>query len=448
MKNTDIKRKRTGKISQSLYVISLVPMLAFALVIMFLGYKVVEKALISQVERELHSVAGTTTTLFNSMYPGDFELVGETAYKLMKGDTDITSDYELLDHVKEMTDLDLTLFFKDTRILTTIVDKNGARIVGTGAAEPVLTAVLNGGSDAFFSNSKIHSSYYYTYYMPLYNSDGIEVIGMLGVCKPASVVNEAINSVLHSLLLFEFLTMCVIMLLIMQYTKRLVNTLNKIHEFLSVAGEGDFTVELDASVLKRNDELGEIGESILTMHRSMRDLMEKDPLTKLFNRRSANRKLQAIISKAESTKTSYSISIGDIDHFKAVNDTYGHDAGDAVLVAVADTIREFMKSYGFVARWGGEEFLIVFDKASVAEAEQLLNELLGQIRDLKVEHEGTIITLTMSFGVSCNPELSVDDLVKSADEKLYYAKNNGRNRVVAALPALNTDSDGEDTMEE
>ena len=172
--------------------------------------------------------------------------------------------------------------------------------------------------------------------------------------------------------------------------------------------------------------------------------MESDPLTGLFNRRSAQRRIGTVISKAKSSPESFCISIGDIDFFKHVNDTYGHDAGDDVLVKVADIIREHMRSCGFVARWGGEEFLMVFDRTSLIVAENSLWNLLEKIRSTEIRYDNYIIKVTMSFGISeWDKQQSLDSLIKGADDKLYFAKNNGRNRVVSSMEGEGAAENGE-----
>lgn len=167
------------------------------------------------------------------------------------------------------------------------------------------------------------------------------------------------------------------------------------------------------------------------MQRALRTLVETDVLTELYNRRSGHRRLKQIMEKAGCTKRPYSVSIGDIDFFKKVNDTYGHDCGDMVLKAVANTLRDHMRTRGFVARWGGEEFLLVFDDMTLDEAEASLNDLLSKIRSLKINYNDQIVRLTMTFGVTYGENIDEKDLLCRADDLLYEGKNSGRDRVVS-----------------
>ena len=111
--------------------------------------------------------------------------------------------------------------------------------------------------------------------------------------------------------------------------------------------------------------------------------------------------------------------------------------GDKVLITVSSVLKNYMSGKGFVARWGGEEFLFVFTDKYAYKAESCLNELLGKIHEIEIEFEESLIKVNMSFGVLVPEEgkrhenTDVDEMLKAADEYLYYAKSHGRNQVVA-----------------
>ena len=219
-------------------------------------------------------------------------------------------------------------------------------------------------------------------------------------------------------------------LLNLLYTKSFAKILLKIHSFLADVSTGNLNAVLDSAVLKRHDEFGDIGRSALSMQNSLRHLIEQDTLTGLYNRRSGNRRLIHVVSKAEHKQQPFAVCIGDIDFFKKVNDTYGHDAGDEVLKAVANALKEHMLKCGFVARWGGEEFLLVFDHMDADKAGKSLNDLLEKIRKLRIPYKEKIICVTMTFGVINGDHSDISKLLKDADDKLYFGKEHGRNRVI------------------
>ncbi len=440
-----MNQKKTGKIAYSLYAINFLPLLFFGVLIAILGYYLFQQSLYRQIRQELQHVAETTNLLIDSTWPGDYQLSEDPnipgGLLLYKGDTNITFQYDLLDEVKASTGLDLTLFCQDTRILTTLMDPHEVRYFATGAAPLIVNEVYRGGEAHFYPNALIDKRSYCCYYMPISNSDG-SVIGMLAVGKSSDEVNADVRRTVLPLVLVDLLVMLFLAVLIIAYTSRLNGTLRKIHIFLQEASGENVDVDLDPAVLRRNDELGEIGTSILSMHRSLRDMMEMDPLTQISNRRSADRKIKKLLLGARHGERTVCLSIGDIDYFKKVNDTYGHEAGDDVLRAVADALTEHMNKLGFAARWGGEEFLVVFQNMELEQAEKSLNELRERIGQMVVNSDDQLIRMTMSFGiVQWSPDLSADDLVKKADERLYFAKENGRNRVVALLPDEDPDAE-------
>jgi diguanylate cyclase (GGDEF)-like protein len=125
----------------------------------------------------------------------------------------------------------------------------------------------------------------------------------------------------------------------------------------------------------------------------------------------------------------------DIDHFKHFNDTYGHDAGDALLQRVGAFLQSCIRGEDIACRYGGEEFILVLLSASLADTWQRAEDLCKGVQSLVVEHEGLILGgITASFGVAIFPvhSTTAEGIIKAADQALYRAKHGGRNHVVAA----------------
>lgn len=128
---------------------------------------------------------------------------------------------------------------------------------------------------------------------------------------------------------------------------------------------------------------------------------------------------------------SISLFICDIDHFKRVNDTYGHNAGDAVLCHVANIFRKNCRICDGVYRWGGEEFIVILPDTSLEKAAEAADRLRLCVMDSVCHYEDLDIKVTMSFGVTTiDPIFSIEENIKHADDKLYTAKESGRNRVI------------------
>lgn len=428
MENT--QKKSSGKISYTLQIIGLLPLLALGIAMLFFTSQWFTKTMYQEVERELYDATKSATTLLNAAYPGDYHLEGDVAYLLYKGETDITRDYSLLDQFKEDTGLDITLFYQDTRILTTLYNAQGERIVGSGAPDIVIRDVLNTGENHFYTHTLINGKAYFSYYIPLRNQDG-SVVGMLFVGRPSETVSLSIQNYVYPLTWLIIGFVALVSVCIYFYTRRFVAVLLHIHSFLSEVASGNLNATLDHSVTKRSDELGDIGRCALSMQRSLRTMIEQDALTELYNRRSGDKKLHQIFEESRSSGQSFALAIGDIDFFKKVNDTYGHECGDAVLKNVSALLKQHMWRRGFAARWGGEEFLLVFENVDLAEARKQLELLMDKIHELDTLYEGQHVKVNMTFGLICDPDKDIHAILKEADGKLYIGKTNGRNQVVS-----------------
>lgn len=410
----------------------MIPLLIYGIVVIIFSSATFKKSMQQQVCEELENVASLVNTLLDTAYPGDYTLVGDTVLSLYKGGVNITSDYSLIDGILERTGMDVTLFYQDTRILTTIKNWEGERIIGTQAPEQVLTDVLEDGKSSFYDNVLIRGTTYFGYYAPLYNGDD-RITGILFVGKPATEVNSQVNKALSPIVIVGLLALVLVCLFSIYYAGTFLKALYGLRSFFSQVATGNLSEELDPAVLKRGDELSELGRSAVSMQRSLRSLIERDSLTELYNRRSGGRRLAASMEKAKSENTPFTLVIGDIDFFKNVNDTYGHQCGDMVLKNVADILRRHMKDKGYAIRWGGEEFLLVYENSRLEEAYEALKLMLEDIRGACVQSGDDQIYITMTFGMACDSSKDLKDLLRDADDKLYYGKNNGRNRIVTEL---------------
>jgi diguanylate cyclase (GGDEF)-like protein len=162
-----------------------------------------------------------------------------------------------------------------------------------------------------------------------------------------------------------------------------------------------------------------------------------DALTGLLNRRAAAERLQLERARAERQRAPLSVLMLDIDHFKRINDRWGHAAGDGMLLAVADVLRHELRASDLGVRHGGEEFLIILPGDSAAQAFEVAERIRGEVTQLAVPLEdGETASITVSAGIATfDGSESVEQLVARADAALYRAKQGGRNRSVLAQPA-------------
>lgn len=155
-----------------------------------------------------------------------------------------------------------------------------------------------------------------------------------------------------------------------------------------------------------------------------------DPLTGLCNRRSALEFINSLINK-RTEDVGFCVSMCDIDFFKKVNDSYGHDIGDNVLRGMASTMLEGLPKSCLISRWGGEEFLIIFPQMNGDDARALLDVISSKIRKMEFRAGEKTFKVTVTFGLAeYGFNGDADALVKEADNKLYYGKEHGRNQVV------------------
>jgi len=195
-------------------------------------------------------------------------------------------------------------------------------------------------------------------------------------------------------------------------------------ELVARLNTGRRILDLERSLRKANDEI--------------RLLSVTDPLTKIFNRGYINTHLPIEISRACRYQRSLSLIMCDIDHFKKINDTYGHQAGDSVLKSFAEILKTKTRiNVDWLARYGGEEFLIILPETGVNDAEIVAERLREAVAEATIPTAEGSVTITASFGVAgCNTTpyglLTAETLIGHADTCLYRAKNEGRNKVVTA----------------
>jgi len=174
-------------------------------------------------------------------------------------------------------------------------------------------------------------------------------------------------------------------------------------------------------------------KKIESLYREVERLSRIDPLTELSNRRSFSTDAARFFKLAGRHQKTISCAMLDIDFFKNVNDTYGHDLGDRVLIAVAKTCKKELRSTDLLARYGGEEFCFLFPETDLKGASLIADRLRIKISELEFNSGMNRFSVTASFGVSelLGSDKNIEDMLKRSDVCLYKAKESGRNRVVA-----------------
>lgn len=210
---------------------------------------------------------------------------------------------------------------------------------------------------------------------------------------------------------------------------------------MGVSLAGKFKVmlsSLELQVEERTRELTLVNQQLEAANHSLVEMTRIDPLTGILNRRGLTSEAEIERQRFIRSREPFGMVIADIDHFKQFNDRYGHACGDKVLVSVAEIFRESIRDVDRVARWGGEEFVLLFPGTELAGLENITEKLRQKIEHFELEFEGRLLNITMTFGGAVyHASETIDECLVRADVALYQGKKAGRNRVL-----INTDSHG------
>ena len=481
------KKKKGSGLHSAIPMMTCGPIFVFGILAMIFAGVRFSGIMYEKVEGELKEIASSVLVTYDIRFPGEYELVSDgNVAAFYKGEKEITGDNLIIDRYKKETGAEISIFYLDTRVLTTLSGENGESLIGTGANAVVKQAVLEGKESRFYKKVNIYGTDYYVYYEPIKESSG-DVVGMIAIAKTCKEIDRLVTKAITPMIGFIAAFMLIVAFVSFGYTRRLADAIDSIEQSLSRITKGDLGGEVDYKVLKRNDEIADIGRSIRSMQNSLHILVEKDALTELYNRRLANKRLEKAIREEREFGTNYCVALCDIDFFKKVNDTYGHDMGDVVLKEVAKVLRTNMVGNGVASRWGGEEFLLIFTDMNLKTAYSVTQKILNDVRALEIENRSDMteeelfgeflagkktgeieiieddgsdteqylqvddafipfIKVTMSIGlVRGGLGRTQDEVVKMADDNLYTGKENGRNQIVCeAIPAEKEDEDEED----
>jgi two-component system cell cycle response regulator len=202
-------------------------------------------------------------------------------------------------------------------------------------------------------------------------------------------------------------------------------------------GVQDFLVEPvgDGELVARVASAGRtkvLQQELLEQSRRLETMIFEDALTGLANRRFILTQLASHVSAARRHRRPVSVAIVDIDHFKPVNDEYGHQAGDQVLVAVATALAEHLRAEDQLGRLGGEEFLVVLPDTHAEAAQRVTEKLRCEVARTRATHGGHELSVTVSIGTATWDGETPEQLLRRADDALYAAKAGGRDRTLSA----------------
>jgi diguanylate cyclase (GGDEF)-like protein len=256
-------------------------------------------------------------------------------------------------------------------------------------------------------------------------------------------VNAEKQALLHLVMVIVILIMlCMLTTMLIFYVRsRVLRPILRLNQIAAaiIAGKHQDTLMDDSTaeeVQTLFSSLGTLGNQLREQTRLSKKLQrqsEEDPLTHLFNRRAFNELAGNLLLQANCEYPAWLIMM-DVDHFKKINDTWGHPTGDKVLVALATTLKKFSRPGDVIGRLGGEEFAVVFRTPGHEDVTGYTTRIQNEIRQLRFESpEGEVFSITASFGVASGWHRELNEVLAEADAALYAAKNSGRDRI-SGLP--------------
>lgn len=425
MQHVNIFRSLVGRY---FFVLSILPIFLLS----FMGVKYCSSMLVKVKKDDMkHLLKNATHQMYEMLY---LTTDGEIIFKeiddaLYIGSEKITDNYKIVDKIKENNGIDATIFYEDMRVSTTVLNEDGSRLINTSASD-VWNNYVSKGKDYFTSSIEIDNKDYYGYYEPIIDVNG-KSVGMLFSGIRADDIDSTLAKVANKITVTAILfCLAAVLLAIILYNK-LIRVQNATLDYLEKLDAGILNNTPDSKLMKRQDEYGMMYRYFVKINDNISNLIQKDALMGIYNRRAAMQRLEQYIVEANSVDgTGFCLAIGDIDFFKKVNDTYGHSCGDEVLKMVAEKLDKISDDGGFVARWGGEEFLVAV-KGKRKDVEKKLRKLFDEIKATSVSYEDKTVSITMTFGLTeYIPPMKLDVLISNADILLYKGKNNGRNQIV------------------
>ena len=414
--------KNNKSILSSFLCMMLIPLMVVGIILSVCAWRAVYNTVRDETKDILSLAAHSVSDEINLMYPGQVTVEDGT---VKKGGKDFEEASDILDAFHTNNQLDIVVYYDGAGILSTSRDGDGEMIIGQPVAEVIKHYVCESGleyySNQFVENGETKS----VYGVPF----GADQNGCILVMQPASKIMNYANTIALQVVMIVLVSVLIASAFCVVYANNVVKVIQQIKNYIGSMADRAASAQMPEHVLKRKDEIGDIGRSAVTVNEDLSKLINCDPLTELYNRRAGRARLAKLLENRDDV----TVVMGDIDYFKQINDTYGHECGDVVLKKVSALLRQHMENKGFAVRWGGEEFLLVFKKNSKIALDKT-QLLLDEIRAVKFEYGSETFQITMTFGVQEAKEgMDMDEVIRLADEKLYYGKSGGRNRIIKEL---------------
>lgn len=340
-----------------------------------------------------------------------------------KGVTVVTVELSdsVLEKIKNSVNKEIIIFAENEIKLSTLDMNKDDMKNAFGTAE---------SNKDFFKTVKINNKEMGFSFYPIEDFDG-KIIAYIGTGFDMDLVNDVFTNNMIRFIPAEVIFSLLLFIILYVMLRQLLKPLDDIINITEKISNGNYKIEYPSNKIiefsKILESIGKMSDAIEIRENELKKLSSIDKLTQLYNRQKIEDILRNEIKKSKRYHSSFSVIMLDIDRFKEVNDTYGHEVGDIILEEFANILKNNIRATDYAGRWGGEEFLILCPETYIEGAETLAENL----RKVIEEHTfPIIIRKTASFGVTVSmPEDEINLVMKRVDDALYKAKKLGRNRV-------------------
>lgn len=258
------------KLRSKLILMSVLPITVLAAVVIIVSIKLIPSRMRAEVKEGLAATCASVADLFDNCAEGDY--TQNESGEILKGSRVLSTNEKMLDSIRESSQYDVTLFYGDTRIITTILDDSKKRLVGTKASDAVIDKVLKGGNEYFIEGVNIQGKDYYGYYRPLYQEDGKTIAGMVFAGSPSATVTKSIKSILIWIGASVFIILGASLLIVLFMVANMNYAIKDVSALVTEIAAGNLAAKINDRAVNRKDEVGELAANAL---------MAKDDLANL-----------------------------------------------------------------------------------------------------------------------------------------------------------------------
>ena len=259
------------KMKAKMLLLSLVPLVVLGVATIILSTAKISEVVSNEVSNGLHSTVISMRDTLDYADPGVYSV--DANGDLIKGTFNVTQNAQIADEVKEATDTEITIFFGDTRYMTSVINEKGERVLGTKAGEKVIQEVLVNGNEYFAQNVDVVGEDFYAYYVPLYDDSSSEPVGMVFAGRSQAHVEEEIFEIISALILIMVIIIMVCGVIIFFAVNSMVKGLHMGSDVLKEVAEGNLAVSIDENAENRKDEVGNINRAIAQLREQLQDII-------------------------------------------------------------------------------------------------------------------------------------------------------------------------------